>query len=545
MKLKLIFQESKSKFRKTSVLFVIFYFIATSAVFGQDNIGDAKKDFENKADQLNCVLANFLIQTSEATAEIEPFICSGCCYDCGNSSLEKKLKKAGGDNKTIARNMNSFKLKLLNSLRDENANELFTKFKDSIIVVAKAKRQSKFNDIEKTIQAIKFETRLNETKQDHADVLSNKGEEAKTLERDQKIIQDLTKKNSDLNNMIDGIKKSKGDSSSRVDKYLFWSSIFLNLLLVAGLLVLFRLAKRKIEGLEDEVYRAKRDVEKLKREKQGAPVFEKNNDINNQESFTKEIQVEIKKLREELLSPYPEKLKSEISEINSDELKGLSKEYNKNKNKILIFVKDRFSKELNEKLERYYYDVNTIVAKYNKEESISQKQVGDFPNLTKAKIDEVINEKISLFLSDLSKGKYIEKVEFQKKQELLIAAISAELKKLHDDIKYINRFSQQPSIDGYFVNDKLSEIQLPHHLYKIEISVNQSDNARFSILSDNERAIKTAIQSYSNYLTPVCDLENNNTSGVRAEMAGKDGFGKLKLEGEKWRCTEKLKIKIS
>ena len=90
----------------------------------------------------------------------------------------------------------------------------------------------------------------------------------------------------------------------------------------------------------------------------------------------------------------------------------------------------------------------------------------------------------------------------------------------------------------------MSDELLGQHMYKILISAKYPDTARFQFLFDNEKAMKTAIASYSTALVPVCILERDNTKGERIVPSQDNAFGTLRLENDRWKVQEKLKIRI-
>jgi len=508
---------------KTLVIFFTICFLwISSSSFGQNKDEITKKEFEIKADKLNCILANFLIQTSSLSKSFKPINCSGICFDCDDTlTIKSKLKNAKPDNEKIGKRVNDIKVHLLSVIGERNANELFSEFKDSIIQIANEKRK---NNV-----PAKFESSVREI---YLEIAVEKPIAIKTVEKPK------TEKPT-----INVPQPQAVEKSSTLNKVWFWSSIVLNFILAIGLVVIYKMAREEIDGLKESLKRAEIEIKSKSKDKSFSKLSERNEENFN--FLSQELRDELTKQKGSLASQYPEKLVKGLSEISDDDLRNIAKENGGNKTRILEFIKAQQLKELDENLKKNYFEVELLLGKYNMEEFVKDNKFDDFPNLTTTKINDILSEKLSLFIAELKKTRFVEKRELEKNHELLVLNIRQDLKKLHDEIKYVNKYSQQPSIEGYFVNDKLSESQLPHHLYKIEIFINQPDAARFSILSDNERAIKTAIQSYSNYLVPVCILENDNTSGTKAEMVGPDGYGKLKLEGDKWKCIDKLKIKIS
>ncbi|MBK7572684.1 MAG: hypothetical protein IPI10_14060 [Bacteroidetes bacterium] len=208
------------------------------------------------------------------------------------------------------------------------------------------------------------------------------------------------------------------------------------------------------------------------------------------------------------------------------------------------FILDYVKHDVERIVKDDYYDLKRVVELLDVQNLLGgQEWLKKYKKIAPERAEQIAKNKANELQVKLPNNSLIAKLEFDKLKTESLKEIEIAIREEEANMDTI-MYSSQPVGEGYFIKEKLSDEILGQHMYKILISTKNPDTARFQFLFDNEKAMKTAIASYSTALVPVCILEKDNTKGERIVPTQDNGFGTLRLENDRWKVQEKLRIRI-
>lgn len=241
-----------------------------------------------------------------------------------------------------------------------------------------------------------------------------------------------------------------------------------------------------------------------------------------------------------------------ISKIITEYTDGWKREFNianrsineLNNPDLIIKESEDIISDIKATITNEYYiakEISSLINKDNFYNKISIEKT--YPNLDFLIINKIIENNLSSLQAEMINVDFIHKRELDSNFNNTLLNIKNQLLLENNNRSFKRMFSPPPTMEACFLDEKLSQDQDTSHTYYIDISQSDKTSAIYNFLYDNEKAVNTAIQSFSSYLEPVCEIENDETTGNTIIPVSPNG-GKLKLENGKWIVTEKLKIKI-